>query len=263
MKLTFFGTGSSTPTPHKPLRSHAAFSVETENDFLLFDIGPGTITKMLQARIDIIKNPSHLFISHYHLDHCLDYITLAKARVLYRKYNNVKPILEVFGPEGLKELSSDLFEHVKKWDYMANELRVYEILKLKETMQGVVTESNSWKVSCAPIKHYNGVCYRIDAEGKSIVYSGDMGYDKTIASLGQNADVAILECSYPSKKENKGLHLCPEEIGKLAKLGNFKHIVLTHMYPACEGREKEMVHKIKAIADCEVTVAYDFLTLDL
>lgn len=261
MKLTFFGSGSSTPTPHKPLRSYAAFSVEIENDFLLFDIGPGTVAKMVQQGVDVIKNPTHLFISHFHLDHCLDYVSLAKARALEKKLNKTNTSLTVFGPDGLKEFSSDLFERVKKWDYMANELKVYEILKQKETMEGLVTKESSWKVTCTPINHYGGVCYRLDTKNKSVVYSGDMGYDEKVAILGENADIAILECSYPSKEENKGLHLCPEEIGQLAKIGKFKHVILTHMYPACEGREKEMVHKIKVIADCEVTVAYDFLGL--
>ncbi|MBI2442522.1 MAG: ribonuclease Z [Candidatus Levybacteria bacterium] len=263
MKLTFFGTGSSTPTSHKPFRSYAAFSVTTVSDFLLFDIGPGTVAKMIQHGIDVIKNPTHLFISHFHLDHCLDYITLTKARALKRKQTGEETSLQVFGPEGLRELSDDLFAKVKKWDYMANELKAFEILKQKETMEGVVANSGSWKVTCAPIKHYNGVCYRLDTDGKSIVYSGDMGYDETIAELGRNADVAILECSYPSKAENKGLHLCPEEIGELARIGNFKYVILTHMYPACEGREEEMVATIQKRANCEVTVAQDFLEMEL
>ncbi|MDP3941380.1 MAG: MBL fold metallo-hydrolase [bacterium] len=263
MKLTFFGTGSSTPTPHKPLRSYASFGIETGDAFLLFDIGPGTVAKMVQHRIDVIKKPTHLFISHYHLDHCLDYVTLTKARALAKKLNGIETALHVFGPEGLHEFSNDLFGHVKKWDYMANELKAFDILKLKETMNGLVTETNSWKVTCTPITHYNGVCYRLDINGTSIVYSGDMGYDEAIATLGKDADIAILECSYPSKEENKGLHLCPEEIGKLAKKGRFKYVILTHLYPACEGREEEMVKKIKDIAHCEVTVAYDFFEISV
>lgn len=264
MQITFYGTGSSTPTPHKPLRSYSGFGVEIENDFLLFDIGPGTVTKMLQGGIDIMQKPTDLFISHFHLDHCLDYITLLKARGLQTKWNGKQDtLLNVFGPVGLEKFSRNLFEGIDQWKYMSQELKVFELMKLKETMQGVVVETPLWKVTSSPIKHYDGVCYRLDAGGKSLVYSGDMGYDETIATLGKNADLAVLECSYPSKEENKGLHLCPEEIGELAKKGHFKHVVLTHMYPACEGREEEMVGKIKSITNCEVTVAYDFLEMTL
>lgn len=264
MELTFFGTGSSTPTSHKPLHSYAGFGVEIEDDFLLFDIGPGTITKMLQSGVDIQQKPTDLFISHFHLDHCLDYITLLKARGLYAKYHGKQQeLLRVFGPQGLETFSRNLFEGIPEWSYMSDELKVFEQMTLKETMEGSVTKNSRWNVTSAPINHYNGVCYRLESGGRSIVYSGDMGYDEKISILGKDADLAILECSYPSKKENKGLHLCPEDIGALAKKGNFKHVVLTHMYPACEGREEEMAEEIKALAGCEVTVAYDSLKLDL
>lgn len=264
MEITFLGTGSSTPTPHLPLHSYSGFSVEIENDFLLFDIGPGTVTKLLQNGIDIQKNPTDLFLSHFHLDHCLDYITLLKARGLYAKYHGKQEkLLRVFGPPGLEKLSRNLFEGIPDWKYMSDELRVFEQMTLKETTKGSVVKNPTWNVTVAPIHHYNGVCYRLESGGKSLIYSGDMGYDKTIAELGKNADIAILECSYPSKEEKRGLHLYPEEIGDLAKKGGFKHVILTHMYPDCEGREEEMVNKIKSLAKCEVTVAYDTLRLEL
>ncbi|MEN9407870.1 MAG: hypothetical protein RLZZ455_1086 [Candidatus Parcubacteria bacterium] len=259
MELTFFGTGSSTPTPTKPLRSYSGFSVEVADAFLLFDIGPGTVSKMLEDGIDIQKKPTHLFISHFHLDHCLDYITLLKARALYAKYHGQpKSILNVYGPTGLQKFSKNLFEGIEQWRYMSDELKVFDHMKLSEITNGVVAQTDKWKVSSAPITHYNGVSYRLDYEGKSLVYSGDMGYDEAIAKLGENADLAILECSYPSREENKGLHLYPEDIGKLAKKGNFTHVLLTHLYPACEGREDEIIKKISSSASCEVSIASDF-----
>jgi len=90
-----------------------------------------------------------------------------------------------------------------------------------------------------------------------------MGYDQRIADLGKHADLAILECSYPNKASLKGLHLFPEEIGELAKIGEFKHVVLTHLYPECEGQEEQMVQIIKDIAHVDVTVAYDGFSMSL
>lgn len=264
MQLTFFGTGSSTPTPHQPLHSYAGFGVEIEDDFLLFDIGPGIVTKMIQDGIDIQQKPTDLFISHFHLDHCLDYITLLKARGLYAKYHGKQEKhLRVFGPQGLEKFSRNLFEGIEQWRYMSDELKAFEQMILKETMEGTVTEKTLWNVTATPIDHYNGVCYRLASKGKSIVYSGDMGYDESISILGRDADLAILECSYPSKKETHGLHLSPEDIGELAKKGRFKHVVLTHMYPACQGRENEMIKTIADKAGCKVTIATDFLKMEL
>jgi ribonuclease BN (tRNA processing enzyme) len=91
-----------------------------------------------------------------------------------------------------------------------------------------------------------------------------MEYDETITSLGQGVDLAVLECSYPDRAslQGKGAHLCPEDIGRLAMKGNFKKTFLTHLYPACEGREEEMIQKIEGMSPTKVTIAYDFMSVD-
>jgi ribonuclease BN (tRNA processing enzyme) len=217
---------------------------------------------MLLAGIDITEKPTHLFISHFHPDHCSDIIALMQGRGVAAFKENIKPLF-IGGPEGLNQFCKDIFENVTKWKSFSDELNVYQLLDLHEVVEEVVAETKNWKVTCAPIKHFNGSCYRLDINGKSIIYSGDMIYDENITKIGQGADIAIMECSYPDRNSLGGAHLCPEDIGKLAKLGKFKKIILTHMYPKCEGRENEMVAKIKEVADVEVVVAYDLLKLEI
>lgn len=268
MKITFLGTGSIIPNPkynHKKFRSFSSILIEIRNNTLLFDIGPGTLTKMQQIGIDTRIKPSHLFITHYHIDHCQDYIGLVKGRGFDPKTG--KPLknfdLNVYGPNGLESWNSDLFKRTKKWSYMSSGLNVLDSLKLKECKKGVIEETKYFKITCLPVKHYDGIAYRIDAEGKSFVYSGDMAYDENLATLGKDADVVAIECSFPDKKSLQGLHLCPEDIAKLANLGNFKQVFLTHLYPQCEGKEKEMIQEIQKSSDVRVQVAYDFLQIQL
>ena len=266
MKITFLGTGSSTPTAkmeNLPQRSYSSFVIESGESSFLFDCGPGTMSKMTQNGMDILKSPTHLFITHFHLDHCLDYIALTKARALDKKYGGKGLKIEVFGPEGLKDFTKDLFEGVKKWDYMSKELNGYEILNLHEVEDSEILDSGSAKVTCSPIDHYDGVVYKVELEGKSIVYSGDMGYDQSFAKIGRDADIAIMECSYPDNSALKGKHLSPDEIIRIANLGNFKQIILTHLYPACEGREDEIIEKIESLTNVKVRIAHDFFTLSL
>lgn len=266
MRITFLGTGSSMSTPKKegkPFRSYTGFYVETGHDFLLFDIGPGAVTKLLESGIDTLHKPTHVFITHYHLDHCLDLIALAKHRGLFYTGSGKKYPVHVFGPDGLSSVAKHLFSDLPQWDYMDKELGAFEVLQMKETMKGQVAEGTGWRVTCSPVKHYNGVAYKLEMNGKSLVYSGDMGYDENLAVLGKNAEIAVVECSYPDKKSLQGLHLCPEDIGKLATLGNFKHTILTHMYPACEGREDEMKRTIESLANTKVAIAHDFLSIEV
>lgn len=217
---------------------------------------------MLSNKIDILKEPTHLFISHFHPDHCSDVIALMQGRgVAHRNWGNIEPLF-IGGPQGLKQFFREIFGNVTKWKSFI-EFEVPKLMDLHEVKEGQVCKTKDWSVYASPIKHFDGVCYKLEVGGKTIIYSGDMAYDERISKFGKNADVAILECSYPDKKSLKGKHLTPEDIGKLAKLGNFKKVALTHMYPECEGREDEMVKKIKQVADTNVLVAYDNLQLSL
>ena len=85
----------------------------------------------------------------------------------------------------------------------------------------------------------------------------DMGYDENICELGKNADIVVIECSFPDKKSLDGKHLEPELIGNLAKIGNFKSVILTHLSPKVNGKEKTIIDTIQNIADCKVSIAHD------
>lgn len=263
MEILFLGTGGCIPTTRTPSRSFAGFYIDNGDEGLLFDIGPGALSKMIQSGIDINKKPTHLFISHLHPDHSADFVGLMQGRALNFSWYQDKTKLNVFGGEGISDFVTDIFENVKAWRSFSEELSAKETLIVNEINEGEITASNNWKVSAVKVKHFNSRAFRLDINGKSVVYTGDMGYDENFSQLGKDADIAILECSFPDKESLKGTHLCPEDIGHLAIIGGFKKIVLTHMYPECEGRENEMIAKIGEFTDAPVTIANDFLKLQI
>lgn len=266
MKITFLGTGSIIPSLKGKLRrSYSAILIEIRNQKLLFDIGPGTLNKMQSLGIDTQIYPDYLFLTHYHIDHCLDYIALVKSRHFNQKTCRVDKgkTLNVFGPPGLKRWNKDIFHNVLKWNYMSKELDYNETTNCSELKKGIVKVTKNWKVSCCPIDHDNGIAFRLDSNGKSFVYSGDMTYDERICELGQNADLVAIECSFPNKTTLQGKHLEPGMIANLAKIGNFKTVILTHMYPIVNGKEKQIVKTIRQLAGCNVLLSYDFKTLSL
>ncbi|MBI3619612.1 MBL fold metallo-hydrolase [Candidatus Roizmanbacteria bacterium] len=269
MKITFLGTGSIMPDPRKKgqaFRSYASLFIELKKETLLFDIGPGTLTKMQQMGHDTRLHPDYLFISHYHIDHCQDYIALLKSRLFDIKTGKIGKGkgISVYGPAHLREWSDDLFRKTERWRYMAGMLQVDKVLDMHEVATGRILEKKSWRVSCLPVRHYDGVAFRLDAEGKSFVYSGDMGYDENLSILGKNADLVAVECSFPDRRTLRGgLHLCPQDIAKLANLGRFKKVALTHMYPQCSGREQEMARYIEKNSPSTVIVTKDGRQIEL
>lgn len=264
MKITFLGTGTIIPNVKQPfLRSYSSILIEIDNKKLLFDIGPGTLSKMQSLGINTQIYPDYVFITHYHIDHCLDYIPLVKSRHFNQKTCKVEEgkKITVFGPPGLKRWNKDIFQNVLKWNYMNNELNYRKVTNCLERKNGKVLTKKNWKITCCPVDHDNGIAYRLDSKGKSFVYTSDMGYDEKICTLGKNADIVVIECSFPDKKSLEGKHLEPELIGNLAKIGNFKSVILTHLYPIVNGKEKSIIKTIQNIANCKVSIAHDFKTM--
>ena len=261
MKITFLGTGSIIPIPKRSkMQSYSSILVEIKNEKLLFDIGPGTLVKLQSLGFNTQKYPDYLFLTHYHLDHCIDYLPLVKGRWFDQKTGHVKrgKSLKVFGPSGLIKWNEDIFGKVKKWRYMAKQLNYKQVTSCREINSGLVIKKKNWKVTCCQVVHDGSVAFRLDSGRKSFVYSGDMAYDENICRLGKNADIVAIECSFPNKKILQGRHLEPHMIGKLAKIGKFKKVILTHLYPANLGKEKEIVNTIKKISGSKVLLSYDF-----
>ena len=132
MKITFLGTGSIIPDPkrdNKVTRSYSAILVEIGTETLLFDIGPGTLTKMQQIGVDTRLHPDHLFISHYHIDHCQDYVGMVKGRWFNVQTGalEVGKKLNVYGPTHLQSWTNELFSNVERWSYLSKMLDYHKI----------------------------------------------------------------------------------------------------------------------------------------
>jgi len=253
-KIIFLGTGVAIPTKK---RAFPGLLVGIKNENLLFDCGPGSINRLVKVGVDVSRL-KYIFITHFHVDHVGDYLALVKSRSVMGRRT-----LNVYGPEGLKKFNEEIFKKVSAFNYVSKDLRCFEYLKLKETMRGVVEKTKDWVVTCTPVVHYNGVAYRIESNGKSIVYSGDTVPDENIVKLSKNVDLMIHECSYPDEESLVGLHTTPSKLADIARKSKVRKLALNHFYPECKGREKEMVSKIKEKFDGEVIIAEDFMEIEI
>ncbi|MEQ3679456.1 MBL fold metallo-hydrolase [Pseudophaeobacter sp.] len=77
MKLTILGSGS--PEAYAR-RASSGYLLEVGEDVILFDCGGGVFDNLLRSG----RKPSditHLFFTHYHSDHMMDYARLVHAAV--------------------------------------------------------------------------------------------------------------------------------------------------------------------------------------
>jgi ribonuclease BN (tRNA processing enzyme) len=115
-------------------------------------------------------------------------------------------------------------------------------------------------VDTAPTVHRpESVAYRVsDGAGRSMVYSGDTDFSEDLISLARGADLFICESALPDAQKVEG-HLTPSEAGKMADRAGVDTLVLTHLYPDCDG--VDLVAQSRKTFSGKVVVASDLMRL--
>ncbi|KAJ7994338.1 hypothetical protein DPEC_G00264830 [Dallia pectoralis] len=100
MDLTFLGTGSAYPSPH---RGASAVVLRTEGECWLFDCGEGTQTQLMKSQLRSSRI-TNVFISHLHGDHLFGLPGLLCTVSLNLNPSAVQPAtcVNIYGPQGLR-----------------------------------------------------------------------------------------------------------------------------------------------------------------
>lgn len=249
MQLTILGSGTAIPQArHSP----AGIVVRVAGESLLFDAGPGTLQR-LHAHGVSYRDVDRVFLTHYHVDHCLDVVSLLFAARIPQPARRAP--LVVYGPRGLKQLYQRLNRAFQGW----LEPKHYRLTltELSETTLRV----GGYTIRTRRMQHSTpALGYRLEVGGRSIAYSGDTDICTRIVRLGEEADVLVLECSMPESRKVSG-HLTPTECGRIAYAANCRHLILTHFYPVFSGIDIRA--RVRRSFQGRLTLARDGLTLAL
>jgi ribonuclease BN (tRNA processing enzyme) len=225
--VTILGSGTCVPSLK---RSACAVLIKIGATKLLFDSGPGTMHRLLEAGIEIF-DVDFIFYSHFHPDHTAELVPFIFA-TKYPDSNKRNALLTIGAGNGFRHFFNGL-------------KAVYgEYVELPEGMMRIVELDNngpdsrqfaSFMVETLPMKHrQESIGYRItDSDGKSIVYSGDTDATENLVSLAAGADLLICESAMPDALKTPG-HLTPSLAGDMAARAKVKKLVLTHLYPECD-----------------------------
>jgi len=212
------------------------------------------VRRLMEAQVEY-RTVTHLFITHRHPDHCADLVIFLFA-LNYTPGFKREETLHLFGPMGFREIvhrMMDLFPWAVPKHYHL------EIQEVEETE--IVGEG--WRIFSKPTVHGDvlAVTYRLESHGKVVVYSGDSGYCESLIENARNADLFIVECSFPEKMELKGVHLNSKEVADVAFKAGAKRLVLTHLYPFCD--ENDIVAEIKETFKGDVEKGEDLMRIVL
>ncbi len=246
MKITCLGTGC--PEPNQ-LRASSGYLVEVGQDTILLDCGGGVFDRLIQTG----RKPSditHLFFTHLHSDHMMDY-----ARLVHAAWDEGGKPLKVFGPAPIASITEKLFGRdgvfatdliartenagsQEVWIERGGSLpRPWPAPEINEVEPGFSYEANGWTLTSCTAPHAQPqlecMAFRVDASDLSFVYSGDSALCNQVENLAQDADLLIHWCyrlsSDVSSKFIRKMSPDPIEIGKLAARCNVGRVLVTHL----------------------------------
>ena len=280
------GAGTPTPTPH---RFGSSFVIQTGNDQIMLDCGPAATHKLVKAGLwptDI----NHLFFTHHHFDHDIDYPCFLLCR-WDQSTGNEKP-LKVFGPKltekithGILDRDDGIFAH--DWIARINHPLSQKVhlnrggtlprkppsVHAKDIGPGKVYSTNEWEVVAATAEHVqpylDSLAYRFETPGGSIVFTGDTQPCESVQQLAANADVMFCMCWDEQTIMNKnGEHegQCGTDgAAIMAMNAGVKKLVLVHIGPHLSDPNVKSIsaRSLSQIYDGEIVFADELMSINI
>lgn len=285
MKITLLGTGTPAPSLE---RMSSGYMVEVGGDLILFDHGPGAHHRLLEAgkrAVDV----THVFFSHLHYDHCLDYARLLMTR--WDQGAGAIPELKVYGPPHTGRMTQAIIgaDGMFGPDLEARtrhrvSIDVYESRggagvrekprpEIVEIRSGQTISGNGWTVRAASVPHVQPYLvsygFRLDADAGSFVYSGDCGPCEAMKKLAKDADVMVYMTHYlsgtePSEAFARGVagHMEVAEIGRAAGVRN---LVVSHVLKQMDepGLREKVLRDMGAVYEGNLFFGEDLMEIPL
>ncbi|MFC7619356.1 MBL fold metallo-hydrolase [Microlunatus sp. GCM10028923] len=227
-RLTVFGCRAGMPEPGWP---SSGYLVQLDGGAILLDCGPGVAPKAAAISDDL----SAIFISHLHVDHCLDLLTLGKSLVhrrdgrpadlgarlplylpaggtaIFRRFNGLFPLgTEGPGPHPTDRVFTDVFE-------------------VREYVPGEPVTVGTATVLPVPMRHRLPCCgFRVSSNGHTLAYSADTGLTPAFDPLAGDADLLLVEATLASPGMLDHGHLSASEAGQVAARHGVRRVILTH-----------------------------------
>ncbi len=284
-QLFILGSGGPVATKHRFGTSHA---VQLGDEYLLFDCGPAATYRLAKLEIPI-TSIDHLFFTHHHFDHDVDYPCFMLSR--WDQCVGGENELNVYGPAPTTTITERLIgeEGAFAYDWKARvnhplshrafQLRGGTLPRKPPTVManditpGSVTAGKDWEVTCAPADHVqpwlDSLAYRLDSEAGSIVFTGDTAPCDTVEELAEDADLMVVMCGGSQENQRRqGTdfgQMGTTWAGELAQRAGVRRLVLTHIGPtfSLPGPREDGIADVAKVYDGEIIYSEELMTIGL
>jgi len=280
------GAGTPTPTPH---RFGSAFVIKIGSDQIMLDCGPAATHKLVKSGL-WPTNINHLFFTHHHFDHDIDYPCFLLCR--WDQSTGKEDVLKVYGPElteritkGILDKEEGLFAH--DWIARVNHPLSQRIhvnrggtlprkppyVQARDVGPGKVHSGKDWEVTAASAEHVqpylDSLAYRFETPNGSIVFTGDTQPCESVQTLAHEADMLLCMCwdeqSVMDESGEAGGQCGTEGAAKMAQNAGVKKLVLVHIGPHLSQDEIKIrsATELSKIYEGEIVFADEMMSLEL
>jgi ribonuclease BN (tRNA processing enzyme) len=225
---------------------------------VLVDAGGGSALRFGESGAQMAQLNVILF-THFHVDHSGDFPALIKSSWFEER----KRPLPIYGPEGndfmpaTTEFVADFFGEHGAYRYLSEllvpgqesdyKLRPHNVAGSEKPIEAF----RNGDLAAYSVRVIHGgvpaLAWRIEVDGKFIVFSGDTNGEGGITQLAANADLFVAHNAVPEGAVGieRRLHMPPSVIGQIAGDAHVKRLVLSHRMLRTLGKEDQTRSEIK------------------
>jgi len=237
----------------------------------LVDAGGGSMLRFEQSSANL-NDLEAVLLSHLHVDHSADLPVFVKSSFFTHRRRD----LPIYGPTGnqlmpatTKFVNALFGKPDGAYRYLSSYIEgtdEYRIVPHDVSAEGVrenrVIDNNNRRITAIPVHHgpIPALAWRIDIDGKSIVFSGDMNGSKhTLEKLAIGADVLVAHHAIPESAGEvaRNLHMKPSTIGRIAAQAKVGKVILSHRMTRTVGQERQSLDYISRYYKGVVILAED------
>jgi ribonuclease BN (tRNA processing enzyme) len=242
-QIVMLGTGTPNADPD---RSGPSVAIVVNDTPYIIDFGPGVVRRAEAAHrkgVTGLAMPklSKAFVTHLHSDHTLGYADLIFSPWVLER----KDPLEVFGPKGLKAMTSNIVKAYKEDIDMRlhggepSNKTGYKV-NAHEIKPGVIYKDVNVTVKAFAVKHgkwQEAFGFRFETPDKTIVISGDCAPSQSVIDACNGCDVLIHEVYSQTgflkrtpdwQKYHSSYHTSSRELAEIATKTNPGLLILYH-----------------------------------
>ncbi|MDG9704136.1 MBL fold metallo-hydrolase [Streptomyces sp. DH37] len=226
LQLTVLGSATPYPSTDNPC---SGYLVSGGGARLWVDAGTGTLARLQRhVRLDEVDA---IWISHLHADHCADLLT-AYYGALHADIRLAAPI-PLYGPPGIADRLAHFLTNTSVRS------PVEAAFDVRELHDGHRARVGALSLTSRAVAHgIPAFALRVEAEGASLVYSGDTAPCAALTALAEGCDVLL--CEADSARPPAGeepVHHTPEDAGETAEAAGAGRLIVTHVGPFLTPRQ--------------------------